>query len=296
MGSHSLGDHGRTAKRTIWAAVLVIICIPVVIAADVLLFEDRSYYAVSLIIIALSMVPFALIFEGRKPRARELVVTAVMVAITVAGRAAFFMVPQVKPVAALVIIAGTALGAESGFAVGALSGFVSNFIFGQGPWTPWQMFAFGLIGFLSGVVFNRLAQEHSRDVPLNTIGTILFVSSRGHKKDRPYCVQRYVPTVFTAPTVPPIVLPKRAERLRIIALCAFGGVITFALYGLLLDTAAAVMFSSGDFSVSALVATYLAGLPMNAVHAIATVVFLALLARPMLEKLERAKRKYGLLR
>ena len=147
----------RLSKRTIIATILVILCIPAVMALNMLFFEDRSYYAVSLIIIALCMVPFALVFEGRKPMARELVVIAVMVAIAVAGRAAFFMVPQFKPVVAIVIIAGAALGAESGFAVGALSGFVSNFIFGQGPWTPWQMFAFGIIGFLAGLIFYRLA-------------------------------------------------------------------------------------------------------------------------------------------
>ena len=147
----------RLSKRTILAAILVILCIPVVIVINIFFLHDRSYYITSLIIIALAMIPFALVFEGRKPMARELVVIAVMVAIAVGGRAAFFMLPQFKPVVAIVIIAGAALGAESGFAVGALSGFVSNFIFGQGPWTPWQMFAFGIIGFVSGLVFYRLA-------------------------------------------------------------------------------------------------------------------------------------------
>ncbi|MDR3364055.1 MAG: ECF transporter S component, partial [Clostridiales Family XIII bacterium] len=60
----------KVAKRSALAAVLIIVCIPAVIAADVLLFGDRSYYAASLIIIALAMLPFALVFEGRKPQAR----------------------------------------------------------------------------------------------------------------------------------------------------------------------------------------------------------------------------------
>jgi len=63
----------------------------------------------------------------------------------------------------------------------------------------------------------------------------------------------------------------------------------------LLDTAATVMFSHGDYSGTALLAAYIAGMPMNAVHAIATIFFLLLLARPMIEKLERVKKKYGLL-
>src|SRR5690606_36232146 len=91
----------------------------------------------------------------RAPQARELIVIAVLAAIAVAGRSAFFMLPQFKPVVAIVIIAGVCLGAEAGFFVGVLTGFVSNFFFGQGPWTPWQMFCFGIIGFIAGLLFEK---------------------------------------------------------------------------------------------------------------------------------------------
>ena len=107
---------------------------------------DRKYYLVSLLLLACAILPFFQLFERRKPQARELVTLAVLCAIAVAGRAAFYMLPQFKPVAAIVIIAGVCLGAQSGFLVGAVSAFVSNFFFGQGPNTPWQMFAFGIIG------------------------------------------------------------------------------------------------------------------------------------------------------
>ena len=101
------------------------------------------------------MLPFILIFEGRKPQARELVIISVLCAIAVAGRAIFVMLPQFKPVVALVIIAGVCFGGETGFLVGSITAFVSNIYFGQGPWTPWQMFAFGIIGFLAGVLFQK---------------------------------------------------------------------------------------------------------------------------------------------
>jgi uncharacterized membrane protein len=65
------------------------------------------------------------------------------------------MLPQFKPVVALVMIAGLCFGAEAGFLVGTVTGFISNFFFGQGPWTPWQMFAFGIIGFITGVLFKK---------------------------------------------------------------------------------------------------------------------------------------------
>ena len=116
---------------------------------------DRKYYLVSLLLLACAILPFFQLFERRKPQARELVTLAVLCAIAVAGRAAFYMLPQFKPVAAIVIIAGVCLGAQSGFLVGAVSAFVSNFFFGQGPNTPWQMFAFGIIGLLAGLLFER---------------------------------------------------------------------------------------------------------------------------------------------
>ena len=75
--------------------------------------------------------------------------------IAVAGRLAFTMLPQFKPVVAIVIISGVAFGGESGFLVGAVSMLVSNLMFGQGPWTPWQMFAAGIIGFIGGILFKK---------------------------------------------------------------------------------------------------------------------------------------------
>ncbi|MGI6627811.1 MAG: ECF transporter S component [Bacillota bacterium] len=145
----------RLSKRTIVAGVLILIVIPATIAFGVYKLVDRKYYFISLLILLYTMIPFALVFESRSPQAREIVIIAVLSAIAVAGRAAFFMIPQFKPVVAIVIISGVCLGAETGFLVGAMSGFVSNFFFGQGPWTPWQMFSFGIIGFLAGILFTK---------------------------------------------------------------------------------------------------------------------------------------------
>ena len=71
----------------------------------------------------------------------------------------FRSLPEFKPVVALVVIAGASLGAETGFLVGAVTMLVSNMIFGQGPWTPWQMFALGMTGFLAGILFYRKSSE-----------------------------------------------------------------------------------------------------------------------------------------
>ena len=78
--------------------------------------------------------------------------TVVLAALAAAGRVLFAAVPDVKPVSAIAIVAGATLGPQSGFAVGALSALVSNFFFGQGVWTPWQMYAWGLVGYVAGFV------------------------------------------------------------------------------------------------------------------------------------------------
>lgn len=148
-------DKRRLSKRTTIAGILILILIPLTIFIGVFYLRDRKYYFISLLIILETMIPFVMIFEERKPQARELVVIAVLCALGVAGRSAFFMLPQFKPVAAMVIISGVAFGGESGFLVGAVTMFVSNMFFGQGPLTPWQMFAMGIIGFLSGVLFRK---------------------------------------------------------------------------------------------------------------------------------------------
>lgn len=145
----------KLSKRTIAAAVMILLLIPLTIYIGVFYLGDRKYYFISLLILLETMLPFFLIFEGRKPQARELMVVAVLCAIAVAGRAAFFWLPQFKPVAAIVIIAAIAFGGETGFITGAMSMFASNMFYGQGPWTPWQMFAMGLIGFLAGVLFKK---------------------------------------------------------------------------------------------------------------------------------------------
>lgn len=148
------GDR-RLTKRTAAAALLILALIPLTIYTGIFYFGDRKYYFISLIIILETMIPFAMIFESRRPKAREIVIISVLCAIAVAGRAAFAALPQFKPVVAVVIIAGVCFGGEAGFLVGAVTGFVSNFFFGQGPWTPWQMFAFGIIGFAAGVLFKK---------------------------------------------------------------------------------------------------------------------------------------------
>ncbi len=198
-----------------------------------------QYYIISLIIIVLSMIPFFLMFERRRPQAREIVLIAVLVGITVLARSVFFMIPFFKPMLALVIISGIGMGYETGVLTGTLSAFMSNFIFGQGPWTPWQMFAMGMVGFLAGIIFSKK-----------------------------YTYEKYKYVV-----------------------CIFGLIATVVIYGVIMDTASVLMYT-GNITVSSFAAAYISGIPVNIIHALSTVLFLALLQKSMIKKLNRIKTKY----
>lgn len=153
----------KLSKRTILAAALILLLIPFTLFVGIYYLEGKKYYFVALLVLLECMLPFFLVFEGRKPQARELVIIAVICALGVAGRAVFFMLPQFKPVIALTIIAGVAFGGETGFLVGAVTMLASNVMFSQGPWTPWQMFAMGIIGFLAGVLFRKGLLRRSKE-------------------------------------------------------------------------------------------------------------------------------------
>ena len=129
-------------KSTVVNIVLILILIPATLFLGTKL-TGRWYYLTSTLMVVEIMIPFFLAFETRRPQAREL---------AVASRVAV-MIPNFKPMTAIIMITGIAFGPEAGFMTGAVGAFASNFFFSQGPWTPWQMMAYGLGGFLAGVIF-----------------------------------------------------------------------------------------------------------------------------------------------
>ncbi|MBP5166593.1 MAG: ATP-binding cassette domain-containing protein [Oscillospiraceae bacterium] len=167
-------DKRRLSKRTVLATVLILLLIPVTLFIGEVYLSGNKYYFIILLVMLECMLPFFLIFEGRKPQPRELVIIAVLCAVSVAGRMVFFMLPSFKPVLALVIIAGVAFGGETGFLVGAVTMLVSDVMFSAGPWTPWQMFAAGIVGFLSGVLFRKGLLRRSR-VSLCIFGSLAAI-------------------------------------------------------------------------------------------------------------------------
>ncbi len=216
---------------------ILLVGIPAAVVLGAVIFGEKAYAWISLCVAILSCLPLFYAFERRESAAGELTVLAVMIALSVVGRMIFIWLPGFKPITAVTVIAAIWLGKEAGFAVGALSAVVSNFYFGQGPWTPFQMFAWGLIGFLAGALGK----------------------------------------------------PLRRNKLL---LCLFGA-IAGVLYSMTMDVWMTLWMDSG-FNLSRYIAYALTSLPTTAEYVASNVIFLLLLAKPIGEKLERIKKKYGL--
>jgi energy-coupling factor transport system substrate-specific component len=111
-----------------------------------------SWELVSFVILAAVLIAGFAWYERSRPPSQVVALVAALAALAIAGRIAFAAFPNVKPTTDIVIFAGYALGGAPGFAVGALAALVSNFWFGQGPWTPWQMAGWGLCGILGAAL------------------------------------------------------------------------------------------------------------------------------------------------
>ena len=200
----------------------------------------RSFYITGTAIVIEMLIPFFMAFEGRRPQARELVILSVLCAIAIVARVAIPM-PHFKAIFAIIIISGIAFGPESGFMVGAISAFASNFFYGQGPFTPWQMMAYGAGGMLAG---------------------FLFAKRR---------------------------LPRKPWLMAI-----FGFLTVMFWIGPLLDCSSIFLMVSHINWRSVLI-ILTAGMPANVGNGICTALMLLLFGKPLLDRLDRVKTKYGML-
>lgn len=230
----------KHARRNLISVLVFALFCPAVLVLSVRYLPSRYYYLSAVAVILLSLIPFLLSFERREIKTGEIVIISLLVALAIAGRAVMAFVPQIKPTAALVVVAGVAFGANVGFVVGSVTMFISNFIFGQGMFTPFQMLGLGLVGFLCGAVF------------------------RG----------------------------RRAANNRM-AVALTGAAAVFAIYGPIVDSCS-VLTMLPKITVTSAFSVYATGAPFNLLYAASTAIFLFLLAKPMNEKLERLRVKYGI--
>lgn len=295
-------------KRLALTAVLIFLVIPALIALTVFLGSRRLYMPLSLLILVMIMAPFFMIFERRKPRAREVVLIAMMSALTVASHTFFHIAFPVQIGTAMVIISGISLGPEAGFLIGAMSRFVCNFYMGQGAWTPWQMFCWGLLGFLAGLAFNR---ELSEDGGISNFKKILtpllcvifselvayisFLLWQG--SDETFFGWR-VYLFGIIGLLLAVVFQRGKLKTDNFTMAVFTFVVTFVIYGGIMNFAAMCLSmnepGSLGIGIKALKALYVSGVGYDFYHALTAAICVFVIGTPMVKKLERIKIKYGI--
>ncbi len=146
-------------KAKLIPTVIILILIPLIIFLGYTLFSGKEYAFIIMAVTILAMIPFFLSFEKGEQDSKKIIIVAVMIALSVISRLIFAVTPGFKPVTAMVIITALYFGPEAGFMTGALTPMISNLYFAQGPWTPFQMLVWGLIGFAAGVFRKSLLKN-----------------------------------------------------------------------------------------------------------------------------------------
>ncbi|MDO4862810.1 MAG: ECF transporter S component [Ruminococcus sp.] len=222
-------------NRDLRSAIRVIVpfvAVPATALAGALVFDRKRHIIVSLAIAVMALLLFAAGFERKTTGSRRLVIVSVMTALAFAGR----FIPFLKPIAALTIITALYLGGEAGFLVGAMTAVLSNFYFGQGPWTAFQMLAWGMTGLVAGIIAEPL-------------------------KHRKWLLLVY-------------------------------GALAGVAYSFTMDIWTVLWYAEG-FSFKLYLGALFTAIPYTVSYAASNVLFLALLAKPFGEKLDRIKTKYG---
>lgn len=218
--------------RTAIKIVVPFIIIPAITLMGALVFDRKRHIIISLAIAVMALLLFAAGFERKTTGSRRLVIVSVMTALCFAGR----FIPFLKPISALTIITALYLGGEAGFLVGAMTAVISNFYFGQGPWTAFQMLAWGTIGLVAGLLADPL---------------------------------------------------KRSRALLILY-----GICAGLAYSFIMDIWTVLWYAEG-FSIKLYLGALVTAIPYTLSYAVSNVLFLALLAKPFGEKLDRIHVKYG---
>lgn len=190
-----MSKHNKIALISLIMAILTVII-------GVLLWRDQQYNLIIMLLVVISWIPFYFKYELSHPKTREVVILAIMIALTTLARTLFILFPSFKPVSALVIIMAVVFGKQDGFLCGSLSALISDFVFGIGPWTPFQMLAWGLIGYLAGMFCHQLYQNkwllYSYGVVAGIIFSMIMDLWSVLAIDNSFNLSRYLFTVIAA--------------------------------------------------------------------------------------------------
>ena len=281
--------------------------------------QGKNYLLAGILMLLFLFGVVVLNFEKRKPRAREIVLLSTMTGLSVAANELCSHTIPLHGGTAMVVISGIALGPETGFFVGALSRFVCNFFSGQGPWTPWQMVSWGLMGYLAGLCFNTIRvrgrlEEETLAVrfslkkntsfrllagPLAAIaggeilGYLLYVWTGVQGETfwgwRVY-IFGFLGLAFG------MVLQRKKLPVDPVTTSVFVFLITVLVYGGIMNFAAMLMTSQsgGEVSVEALKVLYVTGLPYDLMHGAGAALCMFFAGDVILQKLQRIQIKFGI--
>ena len=321
MGRTSYNEQQIAAhkRRTLMASLMICIAVPLTLWGGYSLFGGAKYMITSLLVIVYTMVPFFMLYEKRRPKAREIVLIAMMTAITVCAHMIFHVTIPLQIGTAMVIIAGISMGPEAGFLVGALSRFVCNFFQGQGPWTPWQMFCWGLLGFLAGFAFNKVDPQRLKlgklvETPKSrsfqvVMGPVLCIAAALILAYVTYLLVPGVDQTFfgwrvyvfgALGLIAGMLLQRKRMPVDNITITVFTFFTTLIIYGGIMNLS--MLFYStglpgaGSVSFNTLRALYISGLPYDLTHAAMASLCIFVMGNPMIKKIERIKVKYGIYR
>ncbi|MCU6762620.1 Predicted membrane protein [uncultured Roseburia sp.] len=295
-------------KRLKVAVIMIFIAIPLVMFLGFSFLPESWYMVLSAVVLILTMAPFFMVFENRKPRAREIVLLAMMCALTVVSHIFCHIVFPIQIGTAMIIIAGISLGPEAGFLIGAMSRFVCNFYMGQGPWTPWQMFCWGLLGFLAGLAFNRNNTESVKSRNFKVImGPVLAMAFAFGAAYLSYLIWPGEDGTFVgwrlyvfgaAGLLAGVILQKKRLPVDGLTLALFTFFTTFVIYGGIMNISKMILSVSqpgGEaMSLDALRVLYITGAPYDFMHAGTATLCVFIFGNSMIKKLERIKIKYGI--
>lgn len=278
-----------------------------------------AYMFISTVLLAAAFVPFIWLFEKRRPRAREIVLIAVLSAITVVSNLVCAYTIPFHAGTAMVIITGAALGPQAGFLTGALSRFVCNFFMGQGLWTPWEMFAWALLGAAAGVMFQKQEMvghlDDRRAIRRSHTGQALTALLPPFLCMAASEIVAYVVYLFTktegetffgwrmyafgfAGILAALLFKRRKLPADFITMSVFTFISVFILYGGIMNLGAFFMTNAMNAEapgrLKSLKLLYITGAPYDALHAFGAAVCVFLAGERIVQKLERIKVKYGM--
>lgn len=314
-------------KKKQWLSfAILVVCLPVMLAGFYGLLQGRHYLLVSLLILVLVLLCFLLTFERRKPRAREIVLLSSMTAFCVVTNEICAHTIPLHAGTTMVVISGIALGPEAGFLVGALGRLLCNFFDGQGPWTPWQMAAWGILGFLAGLVFNKvelrgrldgqeaktLAQKLSLEksnsfrlvagplicIIVAWLVAYLWYLLGGHTAGESFWGWRLY-AFGGAGLLAGCLFQRKKLPADAVTTTVFTFVFVFLLYGGIMNFAAMLLSygadtGSNEINMETLKLLYLTGAPYDAAHAGTAALCMFLFGDSMLQKLQRIQIKFGM--